>query len=61
MLGNLTIDKASMNISCFLYSVKIIHERSGRATRKEFVKTMAEFIGLPYQKNGKENVRMYFG
>lgn len=59
MLGNLTIDKASMNISCFLYSVKIIHELSGRATRKEFVKTMAEFIGLPYQKNGKENRTPY--
>lgn len=59
MLGNLTIDKASMNISCFLYSVKIIQENAGRITRKEFVKTMAEFIGLPYQKNGKENRTPY--
>lgn len=41
MIGNLTIDKASMNISYFLYSIKVINDRNGRIERKDFGKQMA--------------------
>lgn len=59
MIGNLTIDKASMNISYFLNSVLIVHSSGGRISRKDFVKQMAEFVGIPAIKNGKENRTPY--
>lgn len=59
MIGNLTIDKASMNLSYFLYTVYLIDEYGGRISRHDFVKEMAEFTGVPAQKNGKENRTPY--
>lgn len=59
MIGNLTIDKASMNLSYFLYTVYIIDMHGGRISRRDFVKEMAEFTGVPAQKNGKENRTPY--
>lgn len=59
MIGNLTIDKASMNLSYFLYTIYIIDMYGGRISRKDFVKEMAEFTGVPAQKNGKENRTPY--
>lgn len=59
MIGKLTIDKASMNISYFLFSIKIIADNDGKISRKEFCKIMADFIGLPTTINGKENRTPY--
>ncbi len=59
MIGKLTIDKSSMNISFFLKTIQIIHYNSGRISRKDFVQQMAAFIGLPAQKSGKENRTPY--
>lgn len=59
MIGKLTIDKASMNISYFLYTIKIIKDSNGRVSRKNFGKKMGEFIGIPYIKDGKENRTPY--
>lgn len=59
MIGNLTIDKASMNISYFLNTIRIISLNGGRISRRDFVNQMAEFIGVSAQKNGKENRTPY--
>lgn len=59
MIGNLTIDKASMNLSYFLYTVYLINKAGGKISRKNFVQQMAEFIGISAQKNGKENRTPY--
>ena len=59
MIGNLTIDKASMNISYFLYTIRIISLNGGRISRRDFVNQMADFIGVSAQKNGKENRTPY--
>lgn len=59
MIGNLTIDKASMNISYFLYTIKVINDRNGRIERKDFGKQMGDFIGVSSVKNGKENRTPY--
>lgn len=59
MIGNLTIDKASMNISYFLNTIRIIHNSGGRISRKDFVEQMAKFIGVPAQNGGKENRTPY--
>lgn len=59
MIGNLTIDKANSNMSYFLYSIKILSNSSGKVSRKEFVETMADFVGKPPQKDGKENRTLY--
>ena len=60
MIGNLTIDKASMNISYFLYSIKLIYDNGGRMKRGDFVREMAAFIGLPpVTDDGKENRTPY--
>lgn len=59
MIGKLTIDKASMNISYFLYTVRIIDESNGRISRKDFGKKMGDFIGVPSMKGGKENRTPY--
>ena len=47
MIGKLTIDKASMNLSYFLYTLKIINDNNGRVSRKNFGRLMGEFIGVP--------------
>lgn len=59
MIGNLIIDKASSNMSYFLYAIKILHEYSGRISRKEFVKAMADFAGKSPHIGGKENRTLY--
>ena len=59
MIGNLTIDKASMNLSYFLNTVRIIHLNGGRISRSDFVQQMADFIGVPARKDGKENRTPY--
>lgn len=46
MIGRLTIDKASMNLSYFLYTIKIIDENNGRISREDFGKKMAKFVGV---------------
>ena len=55
MIGNLTIDKASMNISYFLNTIRLISINGGKISRADFVQQMADFIGVPAKKNGKEN------
>ena len=59
MRGNLTIDKASMNLSYFLYTILLINNHDKLITRKEFVKEMASFIGVSPIKDGKENRTPY--
>ena len=59
MIGKLTIDKASMNISYFLYTVRIIDESNGKISRKDFGKRMGDFIGVPSVKGNKENRTPY--
>ena len=59
MIGRLTIDKASMNLSYFLYTLKIINDNNGRVSRREFGKQMGDFIGMPSVKGGKENRTPY--
>lgn len=59
MIGNLTVDKASLNLSYFLKSVKIISDNNGRILRPEFVDEMAEFMGTYATKDGKENRTPY--
>lgn len=59
MIGRLTIDKASMNLSYFLYTLKIINDNNGRISRMEFGKQMGDFIGMPSVKGGKENRTPY--
>lgn len=59
MIGNITFDKASMNMSYFLYTIKLIVEKGGIISRKEFVKRMADFVGVPAIKDGKENRTAY--
>lgn len=59
MVGNLTVDKASLNISYFLKSVKIISDNNGRISRPDFVDEMAVFMGTYATKDGKENRTPY--
>lgn len=59
MIGKLTIDKSSMNMSYFLYTVLIISKHGGSVSRKTFVEEMATFVGVPAVKNGKENRTAY--
>ena len=59
MIGNLTIDKASMNISYFLYTIRIISLNGGRISRRDFINQMADFIGVSAQKNGKKTKTPY--
>ena len=59
MIGKLTIDKSSMNISYFLYTIKIIASNKGEISRKNFVKEMADFVGVPAVQNNKENRTAY--
>ena len=59
MIGKLTIDKSSMNMSYFLYTVLIISKHNGLVSRKTFVEEMASFVGVPAVKDGKENRTAY--
>jgi len=59
MIGKLTIDKSSMNMSYFLYTILIIAKHNGTVSRKKFVEEMASFVGVPAVKDGKENRTAY--
>ena len=59
MIGKLTIDKSSMNISYFLYTIKIISKNHGKISRNDFVKEMASLVGVPATQNNKENRTAY--
>lgn len=59
MVGNLTVDKASLNLSYFLKSVKIIADSSNQILRSDFVNEMAEYMGTYATKDGKENRTPY--
>ena len=59
MIGKLTIDKSSMNMSYFLYTVMIISRHNGLVSRKKFVEEMAAFVGVPAVKDGRENRTAY--
>lgn len=59
MIGKLTIDKSSMNISYFLYSIKLVCDSGGRISRKEFTEKMSCFVGVPAEIDGKENRTSY--
>lgn len=59
MVGNLTVDKASLNISYFLKSIKIISDNQGKIIRHGFVEEMADFMGTYPTKDGKENRTPY--
>ena len=59
MIGKLTIDKSSINMSYFLYTVLIISRHNGLVPRKKFVEEMAAFVGVPAVKDGKENRTAY--
>ena len=59
MIGNLTVDKASLNLSYFLKSIKIISDSNNKILRPDFVEKMAEFMGTYAYKYGKENRTPY--
>jgi len=59
MIGNLTIDKSSSNLSYFLKSIKIIADNGGSIYRPDFVSLMADFMGTYAAKDGKENRTPY--
>ena len=59
MVGNLTVDKASLNLSYFLKSVKIIADSNYQISRPVFVDEMAEYMGTYAKKDGKENRTPY--
>lgn len=46
MIGNLTIEKANLNVSYMLASLKILSDASGRLARADFVARMAKFMGV---------------
>ena len=49
-----------MNISYFLYSIKLIFDNGGKISRSDFITKMASFIGLsPTTDDGKENRTPY--
>lgn len=54
MIGKLTIDKASMNLSYFLYSLIIVSQAGGKCSREDFVQKMSDFLGKEAKKDGKE-------
>ena len=59
MIGSLTIDKSSSNLSYFLKSIKIIADNGGTITRPDFVSQMATFMGTYAERDGKENRTPY--
>lgn len=59
MIGSLTIDKSSSNLSYFLKSIKIIADNGGEISRSNFVSEMASFMGTYAEKDGKENRTPY--
>ncbi|MFI3167379.1 MAG: AAA family ATPase [Bacillota bacterium] len=60
MLGKMTFDKASMNLSYFLYSIKLVVENGGEISRELFTERMGAFGNIPIKNNdGKENRTAY--
>ena len=44
MIGKLTFDKSSMNMSCFLKSLLILKGNGGCVSRQTFTEEMADFM-----------------
>ena len=60
MLGNITIDKSSMVLNYFLYTIQLIKENGGKLERTKFEREMAHFVGVPvYNDDGKANRTPY--
>lgn len=60
MIGNLTVDKASLNFSYFLKSVMIISDNGGKISRRDFVAQMADYLDTNAEnEDGKENRTPY--
>ena len=59
MIGGLTIEKANLNISYMLASLKILNDAGGELSRADFIAQMADFMGCSPVKNGKENRTPY--
>lgn len=60
MIGKLTIDKSSKNLSFFLFSIVLLGRHGGRLSRQEFVSAMASFVGVSSQnESGNENRSAY--
>ena len=60
MLGNITIDKSSMVLNYFLYTIQLIKENGGKIERTKFEQKMARFVGVPvYNDDGTTNRTPY--
>lgn len=60
MIGKLTIEKASLNMSYFLASIRILSDAGGILSRSDFISAMANFLGQsPVMPDGKENRTPY--
>lgn len=60
MIGSLTIEKASYNISYMFASLKILSDAGGELSRTDFIGRMASFMGVsPVLPDGKENRTPY--
>lgn len=60
MTGKLVIDKSSMVISHFLYSLKIVDNHGGTISRENFEKEMSTFLNLRlFLDDGKRNRTPY--
>lgn len=56
MIGNLTIEKANLNMSYMLAPLKILNDAGGELTRSTFIDQMASFMGAqPARSTGEEN------
>ena len=56
MIGSLTIEKANLNISYMLASLKILSDAGGSLSRSDFILKMADFMECtPETEDGKEN------
>lgn len=60
MLGNITIDKSSMVLNYFLYTIQLIKENGGKLERTKFEREMAHFVGVSvYNDDGTTNRTPY--
>jgi len=60
MLGNITIDKSSMVLNYFLYTIQLIKGSGGKLERTKFEREMAHFVGVSvYNDDGTTNRTPY--
>ena len=56
MIGKLTLEKASMNMSYFLASMRILADAGLKMAREDFIASMSLFMGCSATlADGKEN------